>query len=407
MPATLEELTQSEYRLRLQVTRLRRLLYEHPDAFQWPSLLAELHQAENELAHVESERQQAQGQDPRSMGLIVDTLKLTGMLGSETTKLEAQIYLRLTHVPTGYVHLLDPQRDPLVTCRIRNADEKRIRRLRLTAYIAGYSAQAVDTVEIPPRESTIVHQLPVLFRDRLESLNELTRAMLNVLVEDLENHQVELHRALPIWLLARTAWPMTIADPMTAERKEMTPYLGAYVTPNAPAVMRFARQVAERHPQRQLPGYTSDKSDVEPQVRAVFQALKQDAQISYINSLLAFGPEDGLALQRVRLPSEALEQRSANCIDATLLFASLLEAISLSPALVIVPGHAFIGWETAPNSDEWRHLETTLIATGAFEQASQAAEMLVHSYTITGRSADMRRLPLRVLRGVHKITPVE
>lgn len=406
MPASLEELTQSEYRLRLQVTRLRRQLYEQPDPARWTALLNELHQAEAELAQVEGERQQLQSQDPRAMGLIMDTLKLTGLLGPETTRLEAQIYLRLSHVPTGYVHLLEPARDPLVSCHIRNADDRRIRRLRVTSFIAGYSAEAVDTIEIAPNEKVWLHQLPVFYRDRLEQLNELTRAMLNVLVEDLEGPQVELHRALPIWLLARSAWPMTVPDPMSGERREMTPYLGAYVTPNAPAVMRFLRQVVERHPRRQLPGYTDDKAEVEPQVRAIFQALKQDAQISYVNSLLAFGPEDGLALQRVRLPGETLEERVANCLDATLLFASLLEAISLSPALVIVPGHAFIAWESAPNSDEWRYLETTLIPTATFEQASQTAEMLVHSYTVTGRSADLRLLPLRVLRGVHHITPM-
>ena len=46
------------------------------------------------------------------------------------------------------------------------------------------------------------------------------------------------------------------------------------------------------------------------------------------------------------LPRESLADKEANCINGTVLFASLLEGISMSPAIVLVPGHAFLAWET-------------------------------------------------------------
>ncbi len=76
-------------------------------------------------------------------------------------------------------------------------------------------------------------------------------------------------------------------------------------------------------------------------------------------------------MQRIRLPRETLEKRSANCIDGTVLMASVLEAASLNPAIVLVPGHAFLAWEMQNGSNEWDYLETTLIGSREFEVAQK------------------------------------
>ena len=89
----------------------------------------------------------------------------------------------------------------------------------------------------------------------------------------------------------------------------------------------------------------------------------------------------------------------------TVLFASLLEAISLHPAIVLVPGHAFLGWETWTGAGEWKFLETTLIGTSTFEQACKSAELTRHAtYKAKGQ---VRLWPLKQLRVKHKITPME
>ena len=49
------------------------------------------------------------------------------------------------------------------------------------------------------------------------------------------------------------------------------------------------------------------------------------------------------ASQRIRTPKEVLESKSATCLDTTLLFSSLLEAMGYHPLLAVVPGHAFVG----------------------------------------------------------------
>jgi hypothetical protein len=49
--------------------------------------------------------------------------------------------------------------------------------------------------------------------------------------------------------------------------------------------------------------------------------------------------------------------------------ASALEAIGLQPLIVLVPGHAFLGWRALDGSTTSEFLETTMIGTSTFEDA--------------------------------------
>ncbi len=193
---------------------------------------------------------------------------------------------------------------------------------------------------------------------------------------------------------------------------DLSRYLGAFVTPNAPALMAFLRQAAALHPQKRLVGYQGDLSQVEPQVRAIFEALKRQAEITYVNSVIAFSPDQGAANQRVRLPRECLEHHQANCIDGTVLVASLLEAISLNPAIVLIPGHALLGWQTwNDETAQWRYLETTMIGWSTFEEAQASGEVMADRYrklaTDHQDNSLFRSWPLRTLRAEYGITPLE
>jgi hypothetical protein len=303
---------------------------------------------------------------------------------------------------------LTPATDPLVRCWVKSADSSATRRLRVTASVEGYAPPAVETVELRPLTEHTFDLLPVFDRERTQNVNELTRATLTVLVEDLDG-RVELHRSIAIWLLARTCAPLAVRDPSTGGWRDMTPYFGAFVTPNTPEIMRFARTAANHHPGKALAGYQGERDAVEPQVAAIFDALKSDANVTYVNSVIAFSPDEGSSTQRVRLPRESLEDGQANCIDGTVLFASLLEAVSLSPAIVVVPGHAFVAWETWDESDDWRYVETTMINAHTFEQASESAAKTANHYAGVdgGNTRQFRRWPLRTLRSSLRITPME
>lgn len=417
-PQTLDELRQGEYVLRRETARLRRLVFDQDDPTDSPELLSELDQAEEKLLDIEQQRSEAE-QTGGNGGVVLDTKVESHLLGPETTGLEARVELRMEFVPTAIAHLLEREEDPLLRCRVKSTDDKRTRRLRVSAFVERYAPPAVETVELKPLAEHTFDLLPIFDREETRQVTEITQATLNLLLEDLGGEiepggperrgAVELHRSIPIWLLARTCVPFAIRDPTTGAWRDMTPYFGAFVTPNAPAVMAFVRTAADRHPQKTLAGYQGKREEVEPQVRAIFDALQTDAGITYVNSVIAFSPDEGSATQRVRLPRESLEDKQANCIDGTVLYASLLEAVSLSPAIVVVPGHAFLAWETWEGSNEWRYVETTMINSYSFEEASASAEATAEHYEANEGSLKGRfsRWPLRELRSVRRIMPME
>ncbi len=403
---TLDDLRRRVYDLR-QAASLLRMQFNVATSGQVLDLLAQqLQQVENQLSAAEKKVWETESLTTGN-GLIINTRTQSNLLGADTTGLDVKVHLRMAHVPTGIYHLLDAASRPLVSCEIRNADPTHTRRLRVSTYVEGYSAMAVETMELKKGEKRTLDQLPTLFPPNISSLTELTRATLNVLVEDLDG-KIELHRTHPIWLLARNTAPLELKDPNQGVLVDMTPYLGAFVTPNAPSIMEFLRKAAERHPDKQLVGY---QGDVISQVRAIFDALKGDAQITYVNSLIAFDPTEGSSSQRVRLPRESLRERQANCIDGTLLFASLLEAISLNPALVVLPGHALVAWEDQKGNNQWSYLETVEIGTNTFDEARDHGKRRAAIYQKllqnSGDARQFRQWSIRELRISQGITPLE
>jgi len=405
---TPENVERTLYRKRQEVQRLRQQLYGRPGPGTAPDLLDALLAAEETLHTLEA----AVSEPADDSGVLLTTTAHAPaskgvLMGTDTTGIDVDVSLRQSHVPTGVVHLLDPDEMPLVSYTVKCMSDEPVR-LRLTTFVEGYSAKCIDTVELHYDESVEIRHLPTFFPRRLRGVTELTRATLHVRVDDLDGTP-EQHSTFPIWLLPRTSAYLGIEDPATGAWLDLAPFLGAWVTPNAPAVMDVLREAADHHPQRAIAGYQVDTAGIEAQVRAIYGALAA-AEVVYVNSVLAFGVTKGTYMQRVRLPSEALERRSANCLDGTLLMASLLEAASLNPGIVLVPGHAFLAWETQDSSGEWDYLETTMVGTDEFSAAQTAGRRLAERQCAlvdrTGNARFFRRLSVPDLRVDAGITPM-
>jgi hypothetical protein len=386
------------YSLSREANRLRRELLTDPANQNW----AELRTIEDKLAAAKA----ASASEPAAV--ILNNKTQPVFLGPETTGLEAEVLLRMAQVPTSIAHLLDPAENPLITVKLRHvgppaaSPQESIKRVRVTSFVEGYSARAVETVELRrgANNATLVSQLPTFFPAELEGVNELTRATLNVAVEHLDRKEQELQTTRNIWLLPRTTAVLEMKDPASGKWKDLSRYLAAYVTPNAPAVMAFLAEAKKQLPPgRAFSGYQPPKEAVGAQVEALFNALK-DKGTAYVNSVIAFADQDYVTTQRVRLPRESLQDTSANCIDGVVLFASLLEAVSLNPSIVQVSGHAFLGWESWPGGG-WKYLETTMIATGSFADACSHGDGLAQQF-----AGVMTEVRVTEARSKYRITPM-
>jgi hypothetical protein len=144
----------------------------------------------------------------------------------------------------------------------------------------------------------------------------------------------------------------------------------AWITPNATEVEAFLGKAKERVEKRKFVG---EQRETMPQVKALFEELRARG-VSYVMDPSVF---DEIAFyQRTRLPAEVLASTNAQCLEGTLLYATLMESIGLQPLLVFVPGHAFVAWKASSydKGDKMYFLETTLTGgTATFEQAVAVA----------------------------------
>ncbi|MBE2239451.1 MAG: hypothetical protein IAE81_16805 [Caldilineaceae bacterium] len=333
--------------------------------------------------------------------------RLNALEPAPPAALRITIRPRMEQVYTALCDLFDPEARPLVEVELANATAQP-RRLLVSSHIQEYSHRAETTVPLAAGATTTVRHLPALRKLAVQGLSELTRAMLSVAVTDLDTGRVVQQESVHIVLLARNAAPIAARDPATNAWIDLTRYLAAFVTPNAEAVLETLRQAVDRHPERRLAGY---QADVALQVNALYDVLKYDLGIAYIDARTSFNHDAAALDQRVRLPSETLRLRSANCIDGVLLFASLLEACTLSPALLLSHNHALVGWETWPDSGVWEYLETTVFSTNDFAEARELgrrkAAFLQEQAARTGDATWFRRWPVKTLRTQHHITPLE
>lgn len=402
-PTAVERIRTEEYEARRRVALLRERVFTGGEL---GATLQELQVVEATLAALEKKRGKAEVKADE--GVVVSTQRDQHLLGVESTGIIATVTLRMAQIPTAIYHLFRKHDHPLISGEISNQSDQKIRRLRVISQISDYSVEAVDTLEIRQNQPATFDQLPTLLPERTASVEELTRATVSVLVEDLDKQGtgIELHRTEPIWMLAKTTAPYAVNDPAKGEWRDLTQYFGAFVTPNDPTVMAFLSNVRAAHPEHQLVGYQTGAPGVEAQVRAIYTALKA-ANVSYVNSTIAFSPEDGTRVQRVRLPAETLVTPNANCLDGTVLFASLIEAMSMNAAIVTMPGHAIVAWEMTKNGGDWDYLDTTLIGGHDFEAAvtrgREFGKAFAQQFAST-KDAKYHRWSIRELRGLG-ITP--
>jgi len=158
-----------------------------------------------------------------------------------------------------------------------------------------------------------------------------------------------------IVLLPANVWSMI--TPL----KESTATLASFVNPFDPAIDELITEatpylkaacvaVNRGEMGNDWSGYQSDADHVDRMVKALYEALCARG-IKYIDPPPSweFGAfKSGNVLntggQRIRTPSEVISGGFGTCLDTAVTFAALLEKIGLRPCLILMPGHAQVGY---------------------------------------------------------------
>ena len=173
---------------------------------------------------------------------------------------------------------------------------------------------------------------------------------------------------------------------------DSNPWLPSFVLPRDPAILKIinaSRQylvsIAD-DPAAGFDGYQSVDTDqddpsagVDAQVRAIWTAVVNGYRLQYINPPPSYSQET----QRLRTPTDIVMSNTGTCIDLALMLASILEYIDIYPVIVLLSGHAFVGyWRSQEAHEEFatvKAIPRAIPAVGSRE-ARDAAVPYVDRY---------------------------
>lgn len=209
------------------------------------------------------------------------------------------------------------------------------------------------TLEANPHSTNRVEITP--FSSRLMSISSPMNTSLIVKVIDSNNTTIYSKT----WNLKINA---SDEMPWKIKSQDFTPLIASWVTPKNPDVEELLGIAKAEYGSSMPEASKMSYNEFQDVVKAIFNTLR-DQGISYVSSTISFG--SGFA-QRVRLPELTIKTKSANCIDGSVLMASMFENIGLHPYIVIMPGHAIVA-VSRPNDKNALFIETTLIGRSYVE----------------------------------------
>jgi hypothetical protein len=149
----------------------------------------------------------------------------------------------------------------------------------------------------------------------------------------------------------------------------------AYVNEDHPAVDAILKEALDSGVVDAFSGYQShDPDEVLKQVFAIWHVLQQRG-IRYSSITRTANEHDQVLSQHVRFIDESLAMTQANCVDGSVLMASVLRKIDIAPTLVLVPGHMFLGFALDAHGAEMAYLETTMLGDVKVQRGKRVIEV--------------------------------
>lgn len=191
----------------------------------------------------------------------------------------------------------------------------------------------IDSID-PNEKIKIADNINIVFNvEKLYSLNETLPLTLEINIFD--NNKESIYNETIQYCL----YPLNESNTF----KQNKSLLVSFITPNDKVISEIIYKAQDeikklRPSNPQFIGYQNlDLDNVRLEMCALFNTLKKE-NIGYINPPSSFNN-----FQRVRLNKEVINTKLGTCLDLSLLYCAVLEAIGLYPLLILLENHAFVG----------------------------------------------------------------
>jgi hypothetical protein len=144
-----------------------------------------------------------------------------------------------------------------------------------------------------------------------------------------------------------------------------------YVNENHPWIDALLLEAKETRICSEFVGYQQGAEQVWPQIAAIWQAL-ENRGLGY-SSIATTTTSTRHQFQHVRFIEDSLTNKQSNCIDGSVLLASILRKIGLNVGIMLVPGHAYLTVRDSDNKNFLYAIETTLLGKADLNTAVRTA----------------------------------
>jgi hypothetical protein len=149
----------------------------------------------------------------------------------------------------------------------------------------------------------------------------------------------------------------------------------AYVNENHPLSEEIRKDALASGIVSGFAGYQGSPDEVRNEVFAIWNVMQQRG-IRYSNVTSSSSVNQSVFMQQVRFLDQSVNNSQANCVDGSVIFASVLRQIGIEPVLVIVPGHMFVGYFLDPEDpSSLEFLETTMMGAADFDEIASLADL--------------------------------
>lgn len=157
----------------------------------------------------------------------------------------------------------------------------------------------------------------------------------------------------------------------------------AYINEDNPLIDKLLREALNTRIVNRFWGYQSKKANVvDTQVYALWHIL-QMRNFKYSSISNSSFSSNKVSAQKVRTFEDAIESAQINCVDGSVMFASLLKAINIDPVLIKIPGHMFVGYYLDKKHKELAFIETSMIGDVNLDEYFPEEQL---DSTMTGKS---------------------
>ena len=204
----------------------------------------------------------------------------------------------------------------------------------------------------------------------------------------------------------RSIYDAPIQAHTTRGTENLSWVFAAYVTEDAPWIDKLLQETLQRRFIRQFVGYQGGPQEAHRQVEAIYNELQRRG-VRYSSITTSSQVSRRVSSQVVRFPLDSINNAQANCIDGTVLMASVLRKIGLDAYIILGPGHAMLGYSSTGNPQQGLTVvETTMLGNARFADAVLAGNSRYADWS-TNHSQDARVNVIRIadarLQGVMPI----